>query len=76
GGGTKPVGQLQPNSLGIYDMSGNVFELVFDWNGAYTTNSPYTDADSFGPASGTSREVRGGGYGGRIRCLEPRYNHA
>jgi|JI10StandDraft_1071094.scaffolds.fasta_scaffold256089_2 sulfatase modifying factor 1 len=66
GGGTKPVGQLQPNSLGIYDMSGNVFELVFDWNGAYVTSSPYTNADSFGPATGASRDVRGGGYGGEF----------
>jgi len=28
--GTKPVGQLMANELGIYDMSGNVWELCWD----------------------------------------------
>lgn len=62
-GTTQPVGTLAPNALGIYDLCGNIYELVWDWNGAYANASPYTDADSTGPASGTARDVRGGAYG-------------
>ena len=60
---TQPVGGKLPNALGIYDMSGNAYELVWDWNGAYSNASPYTDADSKGPNAGTARDVRGGSYG-------------
>ncbi|MBS0616801.1 MAG: SUMF1/EgtB/PvdO family nonheme iron enzyme [Spirochaetes bacterium] len=49
--------------MGIFDMSGNVFEWVWDWYASnYTTSSPYTDADSQGPPSGTFRVVRGGSW--------------
>jgi formylglycine-generating enzyme required for sulfatase activity len=54
---TYPVGIKQPNSLGIYDMSGNVWEWCWDWFDEYPA-SPQTNPK--GPASGTQRVRRGG----------------
>ena len=58
-GTTQPVAQKQPNELGIYDMSGNVAEWVNDWYGRYPS-VPVTDPT--GPASGSFRVYRNGGY--------------
>ncbi len=54
-----PVGQKKPNSLGIYDMSGNVWEWVQDWNYKY---APGRQTDPAGPATGSSRIRRGGSW--------------
>ena len=70
---TTAVGTFPPNS-GLYDMHGNVFEWCWDWYG----NNYYTAAgaggpDPAGPATGTYRMVRGGGWDGIGRYLRSAY---
>ena len=61
GNGTHPVGKKLANELGLYDMSGNVYEWCSDRYGAsYYSSSPQTDPT--GPSSGSSRVLRGGSW--------------
>ena len=56
---THEVGRLAPNALGLYDMSGNVWEWVWDWRGTYPS---IAEADPVGASSGSYRVLRGGSW--------------
>ena len=57
--GTKQVGQLLPNALGLHDMLGNVWEWCQDRGGAYSAAS---QTNPVGPATGGTRVLRGGNW--------------
>ncbi|MDR0971304.1 MAG: formylglycine-generating enzyme family protein [Bacteroidales bacterium] len=56
---THPIGEKQPNELGIYDMSGNVWEWCSDKSDWYDNSSK---TNPKGPSTGSSNVRRGGGF--------------
>jgi len=59
--GTKEVGTKLANQLGLFDMSGNVYEWCWDWyDSNYYSSSP--SSNPTGPGSGSYRVGRGGGW--------------
>ena len=70
GGKTHPVGTKSPNELGIYDMSGNVWEWCSDWWGNYNGK---IQTNPQGPSSGSKCVVRGGNWSGNASYCRVAY---
>lgn len=66
-GYSQPVGQKESNELGLYDMSGNIWEWCNDWYGDY---SLITQDNPRGPEKGERRVQRGGAYNTSPLCLK------
>jgi len=73
GSKTHPVGQKRPNGLGLYDVSGNVWEWVEDWKGDYPTGHV---TDPKGPARGAYRVRRGGSWASETRVCRSAYRYS
>jgi len=62
-----PVGQKKPTQFGLYDMSGNVYEWVWNWYSSEQSEIPT------GPSRGTQKVLRGGSYDSAAWYLQ--YGH-
>jgi len=69
----KPVGQKEPNQVGLYDMSGNVFEWCFDWWGSYPERR---QTDPMGALEGNTRVCRGGAWNLDAWCARSSFRYA
>lgn len=59
GASTQAVGRKNPNELGLYDMSGNIYEWCIDWFGDYTATA---QTNPSGANSNAARVLRGGSW--------------
>ena len=72
GNKTHPAGTKAPNGLGLYDVSGNVWEWCQDWyRDKYYSDSPRNNPP--GPSSGTSRVLRGGSWVNKAENVRAAY---
>lgn len=70
---TRPVAYKKPNELGIYDMTGNIHEWCQDWYGAFPETSK---TNPTGPATGTNRVARGGGWDSKTYNCVIKYRYS
>ena len=63
-----PIGQRRPNQLGLYDISGNVWEIVWDWSAMH--NFEY-QLNPKGPETGTAKVLKGGSWASEKYMMEP-----
>lgn len=64
--GTRPVRAKKPNELGLYDMSGNVYEWCNDWKYEYTSED---QVNPMGPEDGVIKASKGGSWHSSTRSL-------
>jgi formylglycine-generating enzyme len=61
------IGLKMPNELGLYDMSGNLWEWCWDIHGDYPAEA---QSNPTGPDTGDYRDLRGGAYGSSANACE------
>jgi formylglycine-generating enzyme required for sulfatase activity len=70
GSETNAVGQKAPNTWGLYDMHGNLFEWVWDW---YADHTAEAKTNPTGPDAGSNRVGRGGNW--QVTAADSRSAH-
>lgn len=74
GGGTHTVGQKQPNGYGLYDMTGNVWEMCSDWiDNHYDKGNP--EKNPRAPSSRKARILRGGSWNHHPKFCRTAFRH-
>jgi uncharacterized protein (TIGR02171 family) len=76
GGSTHSVAQKQPNSLGLYDMAGNLFEWTGDWKGFYQKHAMTNSIGAREPNASYERVIKGGSYRDGLYTLRPTHRGA
>jgi formylglycine-generating enzyme required for sulfatase activity len=77
GGRTHPVATKLPNPWGLYDITGNLGECIFDWYGGFPRSGVTVDPQ--GPPQGSLKVIKGGGWDGdanacRMACRMARHD--